>query len=111
MGRLQIWGSFFEMAEIFFGFNLDQDIEQTKKKHQKSSGGITGYSITLGMVQRWVLTSHIITHCELQLEEGVLANLHSRTKDTGKSRMNFDKSCVDLLQSYHSFFRKKIKVI
>ena len=111
MGRLQIWGSFFEMAEIFFGFNLDQDIEKTKKKHQKSSGGITGYSITLGMVQRWVLTSHKITHCELQLEEGVLANLHSRTKDTGKSRMNFDKSCVDLLQSYHSFFRKKIKVI
>ena len=48
-------------------------------------------------MQRWVLTSHIITHCELQLEEGVLANPHSRAKDIGKSRMNFDKSCVDLL--------------
>ena len=75
----------------------DQTVEQTISKHQKSHGGIMGYSTTPGTVQRWVLPSHIIAHCELQLEEGVLANPHSRTKDIGKSRMNFDKSCVDLL--------------
>ena len=75
----------------------DQTIEQTINKHQKSHSGITGYSTTPGTVQRWVLTSHIISHYELQLEEGVLANPYSRTKDTGKSRMNFDKSCVGLL--------------
>ena len=51
--------------------------------------GITGYSNTAGTVQRWVPTSHIIVHCELQIEEGVLTNPHSRTKDVGKSRVNF----------------------
>ena len=48
-------------------------------------------------MQRWVQTSHIIVHCELQIEEGVLANPHSQTKGVGKSRVNFDNSCVDLL--------------
>ena len=55
------------------------------------------YSTRLGTVQRWVLTSHIIAHCELELEERVLANSHSGTKDITKSWMNFHKSCVDLL--------------
>ena len=68
--------------------------------HQKSHGGITGYSNTAGKVQRWVPTSHIIVHCELQIDEGVLTNPHSRTKDVGKSRVNFDNSCVDLLLEF-----------
>ena len=46
-------------------------------KHQKCHGGITGYRTTPGTVQPWVLATHIITRCDLQLEEGVLANHHS----------------------------------
>ena len=69
----------------------DQTIEQTTNKHKKSHGGIMGYSTTPGTVQRWVLTSHITAHCELELEEGVLANPHSETKDISKSWMNFGK--------------------
>ena len=39
------------------------------------------FTVSHGTVQPWVLISHIIVHCELQLEEGVLANPNSRAKD------------------------------
>ena len=63
----------------------DQTIEQTINKHQNFHGGITGNSTTPGTVQHWVQTNHITVHCELQIEEGVLANPHSPTKGVGKS--------------------------
>ena len=65
-------------------------------KHQKCHGGITGYRTTSGTVQPWVLATHIITRCDLQLEEGVLANHHSQTKDIGESQMNFAKCYIGL---------------
>ena len=44
-------------------------------------------------MQPWVLATHIITRCDLQLEEGVLANHHSQAKE---SRMNFAKCYIGL---------------
>ena len=51
-------------------------------------------------MQHWVPTNDIIVYCELQIEEGVLANPHSRMKDVGKSRVNFNNSWVDLLLEF-----------
>ena len=58
----------------------DKTIEKTINKYQKCQDGIRVYSTTEGTVQSWVLTSHIITQCDLPFEEGVLANPHSLTK-------------------------------
>ena len=58
----------------------DQTIEQTINKHQKPHGGITGYITTPGTVQRCVLTSFTTGQSELQVEEGVIVNLHSQRK-------------------------------
>ena len=74
----------------------DQTIEQTINKNQKCHGGITGYSTSAATVQRWVLTSHTIAQCEMVMEEDILIP-SSNTKDIGKSRIKFDKSCVDLI--------------
>jgi len=72
----------------------DQVIEQTINRDQKCHGGITGYSTTAGTVQRWVLTSHTLAQCQMQLEEEFHSIQPSRSKDLGSSRMNFDQECV-----------------
>ena len=37
---------------------VDQTIEQTINRDTKSKGGIIGFSLNKGAVQRWLLTSH-----------------------------------------------------
>ena len=37
---------------------VDQTLEQTLNKETKSKGGIIGFSLNKGVVQRWVLTAH-----------------------------------------------------
>ena len=83
-----------------FAFFSGRDISQLKGR--KAVSIVLHQVIRLmaesrNKVQRWVLTRHIIPHCELKLKEGVLANPHSWTKDIGKWWMSFDKSCVYLL--------------
>ena len=83
-----------------FAFFSGRDISQLKGRKTVSIAlhqVIRLMAESRNKVQRWVLTRHIIPHRELKFKEGVLANPHSRTKDIGKSWMNFDKSCVYLL--------------
>ena len=37
---------------------MDQTIEQTVNQDTKTKGGIIGFSVNKGAVQRWILTSH-----------------------------------------------------
>ena len=39
----------------------DQVIEQTINKEQKGSGGIVGFSTSERIVQRWILSSYIVS--------------------------------------------------
>ena len=75
----------------------DQVIEQTINKEQKGPGGIIGIRISIGSVQRWVLSSHITatlsTDFKLSLD---LDTPCSVPKDLGKNRKSFDESCVSL---------------
>ena len=39
----------------------NQVIEQSINKQQKGPGGIIGYTTSTGSIQRWVISSHVIT--------------------------------------------------
>ena len=72
----------------------DQCIEQTINRQQKCHGGIIGFSTSEGTVQRWVLTSHVVSKLISQIEEELkLKRPLSKPKDLGQSRRNFDNNC------------------
>ena len=76
---------------------VDQTIEQTVNRDTKTKGGIIGFSVNKGAVQRWLLTSHeraaIAQACRemagLQPTDGDAA-----TKEMGKSRRAADEKDV-----------------
>ena len=45
-------------SSAFSQVAVDQTIEQTINRDTKSKGGIVGFSLNKGAVQRWLLTSH-----------------------------------------------------
>eukprot|EP00794_Sanderia_malayensis_P021054 gene21054-23110_t len=73
----------------------DQCIEQTINRGQKCHGGITGYSTSVGTVQRWMLTSHCAANAVYKLESMLsIGDEASLTKDIGAARMKFDEESV-----------------
>ena len=94
----------------------DQCIEQTINREQKCHGGITGYSTSPGTVQRWVLTSHIISKCISKLEEDLLIHCRpTRPKDVGPSRIKFDekaaKRAYDVLVNWGNPFNYRDSLV
>lgn len=81
---------------------VDQTIEQTVNRDTKTKGGIIGFSVSNGSVQRWLLTFHeraaITQACRemagIQLTDGDVAK-----KETGKTRMTADEKDVQKVQT------------
>ena len=73
----------------------DLVIEQMINEEQKVSGGIIGISTQDGVVQRWMLPSHIITGLMANIKESVnLATTKNAPKDLGKTRIKNDEKVV-----------------
>ena len=93
----------------------DQCIEQTINREQKCHGGIKGYSTSEGTVQRWVLTSHIVSECISQLNGESNHQKKSLPKDLGPSRKKFDvklaKKAYDILSNWGNPFTKRDTLI
>ena len=69
----------------------DQCIEQTINREQKCRGGITGFSTSVGTVQRWVLTSHITSKALSKIRENL---------GIGEEKA-FDEACA--VRAYEGF--------
>jgi hypothetical protein len=76
---------------------VDQTIEQTLNRSTKTKGGIVGFSLRKGAVQRWMLTAHsraaFIDRCR-SMSTGVTKNPSSRHKEAAPPRMQRDESDV-----------------
>jgi hypothetical protein len=81
---------------------IDQTIEQTINRDTKSKGGIIGFSVNKGAVQRWLLTSHeraAITQACREMTGLCLSNNEDVVKEMGKARMAVDEKDVKKVQS------------
>ena len=81
---------------------VDQTIEQTINRDTKSKGGIVGFSLNKGAVQRWLITSHeraAITQACRQMAGLSATNEESVIKEKGKTRMSVDENDVKKVQS------------
>ena len=77
---------------------VDQSIEQTLNRSTKAKGGIIGFSLKKGAVQRWMLTAHsrakIVDKCrEMTTTENSSENRQTH-KENGQSRMKKDEADV-----------------
>ena len=82
---------------------VDQTIDNTINRDTKSKGGIIGFSLNKGAVQRWLLTSHERAAITQACRE--MAGLPSMTdgdevvKEMGKARMIADERDVKKVQT------------
>ena len=86
---------------------VDQSIEQTVNWHTKTSGGIIGFSLRSGAVQRWLITAHeraAITHCCQEmagLKSGSELTLHKELQSTRLQRDEQDvRSVMEMIESW-----------
>lgn len=94
----------------------DQCIEQTVNRQQKCKGGITGFASNESTVQRWVLSSHTVSQCKSNMEEMLRIKENPRkTKDIGKSRIEFDSGCCqrafDIMKNWGNPFEIRDSLI
>ena len=81
---------------------VDQTIEQTINRDTKSKGGIIGFSLNKGAVQRWLLTSHeraAITQACRDTAGLHVADGDDVVKEIGKARMTADERDVEKVQT------------
>ena len=75
---------------------VDQTIEQTVNRDTKTKGGIVGFSLNKGAVQRWLLTSHeraAITQVCREMSGLEFPDDHTK-KEFGRKRMETDERDV-----------------
>ena len=79
-------------------FNMlsaDQVIEQIINKDQKGPGGIIGYTISTGSIQRCVFSSHVIAKINADLQNSIdVVQSSNSVKDLGKKRKLYDEQKV-----------------
>ena len=81
---------------------VHQTIEQTVNRDTKSKGGIIGFSLNKGLVQRWLLTSHgraAITQACRDMAGLHVTDGDDVVKEMGKARMTVDKRDVKKVQT------------
>ena len=67
--------------------SADQVIEQTINKDQKDPGGIIGYTISTGSIQRCVFSSHVIAKINADLQNNIdVVQSSNSVKDLGKKK-------------------------
>ena len=74
----------------------DQCIEQAINREQKGHGGIEGYCTSVGAIQIWVITSHVISKCHANFESMLSAKkTNTLPKDLGESHIDYDNERVE----------------
>ncbi|XP_041369507.1 uncharacterized protein LOC121383502 [Gigantopelta aegis] len=83
---------------VFKMLQCDQAIEQTVSRDSKTKGGVTGFTLNSGAVQRWILAqpqrSAITRQCEM------MAGVSPETrpcKDNDATRIKKDKKAITLI--------------
>ena len=100
-------------------FNMlppDQVIEQTINKEQKGPGGIIGMATSIGCVQRWVFSSHVIAEWSHDFKRSIgIDESESKPKDAGKKRMISDEkmvtTCYEVIDHWQNLFISQDKLI
>ena len=90
---------------------VDQTIEQTLNRSTKTKGGIVGFSLRKGAVQRWMLTAHsraaFVDKCR-SMTKGIQEDQRSLHKEIGSARMTRDeedvKKVVEVLSNWRNPF-------
>lgn len=81
---------------------VDQTIEQTINRDTKSKGGIIGFSLNKGAVQRWLLTSHeraAVTQICREMAGFLVNDGNEVGKEMGKARMTVDERDVKKVET------------
>ena len=86
-------GNFVVQRSNSIGFSqtsVDQTIEQTFNRDTKTKGGIIGFSLKKGAVERWVLTAHARATILGDLKKFLGFTDHrSQHKECSKGRLSF----------------------
>ena len=76
---------------------VDQTIEQTLNRSTKTKGGIVGFSLRKGAVQRWILTAHsraaFVDRCRA-MSTGATKNQSRHHKEAASPRVQRDETDV-----------------
>ncbi|MEM7298197.1 MAG: hypothetical protein AAF391_08030, partial [Bacteroidota bacterium] len=102
-------------------FNMlppDQVIEQTINKEQNGPGGIigNGISTSVGAVQRWVFSSHVVAEMNTDFKQSINVDLSSKDrKDLGKKRKIRDecnvKDCYEFISNWSNPFEASEQLV
>ena len=97
-------------------FNIlspDQVIEQTIDEQQKGSGGIIGYSTSIGTVQRRIISSHAVAEILKNFTDVLMFG--QKLKDLSTSRKYFDEEivvyCKDLISEWNSPIKQRKELV
>ena len=97
-------GNFGVQRNKDFGFTqlpVDQTIEQTINKNTKTKGGIIGFSLKKGAVDRWIITSHercaITDKCREMAD--IYNDISSTHKEATKARVIKDNNDVSAIKT------------
>ncbi|XP_078353866.1 uncharacterized protein LOC144638547 [Oculina patagonica] len=98
--NLLVHGDFGVQRSTSHGFSqmpVDQTIEQTLNRSTKTKGGIVGFSLRKGAVQRWMVTAHsraaFVDKCR-EMTTGVQESQRRLHKETSPARMKRDEEDV-----------------
>ena len=81
---------------------VDQTIEQTLNRNTKTKGGIVGFSLKKGAVQRWLLTAHARASFVDRCREMTASGSQEKTslhKESGSARLKKDEEDVQNVMS------------
>ena len=100
-------------------FNMlppDQVIEQTINKEHKGPGGIIRMATSVGCVQRWVSSSHVVAEWSHDFKRSIgIDESKSKPKHDGTKRMISDKkmviSCYEVVHHWQNPFMSQDKLI
>ena len=90
---------------------VDQTIEQTLNRSTKTKGGIVGFSLRKGAVQRWMITAHsraaFVDKCR-KMSTGEDEDQRRIHKETGSARMKRDdedvKKVIEVISNWRNPF-------
>ena len=90
---------------------VDQTIEQTLDRSTKTKGGIVGFSLRKGAVQRWMITAHsraaFVDKCR-KMSTGEDEDQRRLHKETGSARMKRDeedvKKVIEVISNWRNPF-------
>ena len=118
---LLVNGDFGVQRATSHGFSqmpVDQTIEQTLNRSTKTKGGIVGFSLRKGAVQRWMITAHsrtaFVDKCR-KMTTGVQESQRRLHKETSSARMKRDeedvKKVLEVISNWRNPFEPSAELL